>query len=51
MQGLQRVDQHAGNIAARPQNLQRRRVHVLEGVGFTRRDRIAHAGLHIAHQP
>jgi hypothetical protein len=48
MQGLQRVDQHAGDIATRPQHLECGRVHVFERIGFARLHRIAHAGLHIA---
>ena len=48
MQCLQRIDQHAGDIAAPAQHTQAIRVHVFQGVGFAGRQRIADAGLHVA---
>ncbi len=48
MQRLQRVDQDTGDVAPGSQHLQRALGHVGERVGLVRRDRIAHARLHIA---
>ena len=48
MQRLQRIDQHAGDVAARAQHAQRVLRHVVQGVGLARRHRIADAGLHVA---
>ena len=48
MQGLERIDQHAGDVAPPPQHAQRRFGHVGKRIGFVRRRRIADAGLHVA---
>ena len=48
MQRLQRIDQHAGDVAARPQHMQRPLRHVGKRIGLVRRHRIADAGLHVA---
>ncbi len=48
MQRLQRIDQHAGDVAPRPQHMQRPLGHVGQRVGLVRRNRIADAGLHVA---
>ena len=48
MHGLQRVHQHAGDVAARAQYVQRILVHVLERVGLSRARRVADAWLHVA---
>ena len=48
MQRLQRVDQHAGDVAPRPQHMQRPLGHVGQRIGLVRRNRIADAGLHVA---
>ena len=48
VQGLQGVDQHAGDIAPVAQHPQARLVHVLQGIRFAGRQRIAHAGLHVS---
>ncbi|MEY9293182.1 hypothetical protein ABH979_006256 [Bradyrhizobium ottawaense] len=48
MQALQRVDQHAGDVLARAQDVQRLLRHLGEGVGLVRRNRVADAGLHVA---
>ena len=47
VQRLQRVHQHAGDVAARPQHPQRGPVHLLQRVRPLRRRGIAGAGLHI----
>ena len=48
VQRLQRIDQHAGDVAARLQHMQRPLRHVGERIGLVRRHRIADAGLHVA---
>ncbi len=48
MQRLQRIDQHAGDVLAGAQHVQRLLRHVGERVGLVRRHRIADAGLHLA---
>ena len=48
MQRLQRIDQHAGDVAARPQDMQRPLGHVGQRIGLVRRNRVADAGLHVA---
>ena len=48
MQRLQRIDQHAGDVAPRAQHAQRVLGHVLQRVGLVRRQRIADARLHVA---
>ena len=48
VQRLQRIDQHAGDVAPRPQHAQRILGHVLERIGLVRRHRIADARLHVA---
>ena len=48
MQRLQRIDQHAGDVAPRAQHVQRPLRHVGQRVGLVRRHRIADAGLHVA---
>ena len=48
MQRLQRIDQHAGDVATTAQHPQRILGHVLQGVGIARRHRVAHARLHVA---
>ena len=48
MQGLQRIDQYAGDIATAAQHTQRGGIHFFERVGFMRRLRITHPRLHIA---
>ena len=47
MQGLERVDQHAGDVAPRAQHLQRTLVHVAQRVGLARRQWVARPGLHV----
>ena len=47
MQGLQRVDQHAGDVLAVTQHLQGPLVHFLQRVGVAGRQRVAGAGLHV----
>ena len=46
MERLQRVDEHAGDVAARRDHAQRRVVHLLQRVDVADRPRIADAGLH-----
>ena len=48
VQRLQRIDQHAGDVAARAQHVQRPLRHVGQRIGLVRRYRIADAGLHVA---
>ena len=48
MQRLQRIDQHAGDVAAGLQDMQRAFGHVGQRVGLVRRNRVADAGLHVA---
>ena len=48
VQGLQRVDQHAGNVAAGAQHAQAVAVHLLQRISRARRVRVARAGLHVA---
>ena len=48
MQRLQRIDQHAGDVAPAAEHPQGRLVHVLQRVGVARRERIADARLHVA---
>src|SRR5262249_51457904 len=43
---LQRVHEHAGDVAARPENAEAVLAHLLEGVDVPNRTRIADAGLH-----
>jgi len=44
MQRLQRIDQHAGDVAARLQDMQRPLRHVGQRIGLVRRDRVATPG-------
>ncbi len=48
VQRLQRVDQHAGDVAARPQHMERPLGHLGQRIGLVRRNRVADAGLHVA---
>ena len=48
VQRLQRIDQHAGDVLARAQHVQRPLRHVGQRIGLVRRHRIADAGLHVA---
>ena len=48
VQRLQRIDQHAGDVAPRSQDVQRPLRHVGQRIGLVRRNRIADAGLHVA---
>ena len=48
MQRLQRIDQHAGDVAPRPQHAQRILGHFLQRIGLVRGHRIADARLHVA---
>ena len=48
MQRLQRIDQHAGDVLARAQHMQRPLRHVGQRIGLVRRHRVADAGLHVA---
>ena len=48
MQRLQRIDQHAGDVAPLAQHPQRILRHVVQGIGLARRHRIADAGLNVA---
>ncbi len=48
MQSLQRIDEHAGDVAPVLEHPKRGFVHVLQRVGIPRGDRVADAGLHIA---
>ena len=48
MQCLQRIDQHAGDVAPLAQHAQRVVVHLLQRVGLVRGDRVADARLHVA---
>ena len=45
---LQRIHQHAGDVAPVPQHPQRGVAHVPQRVGLARRDRVADARLHVA---
>ena len=47
MQRLQRVDQHARDVAARAQHAERARIHLAQRVGLARRQRVARTGLHV----
>lgn len=47
VQGLQRVDQHAGDVAALAQHTQGVRIHLFQRVGVGRRQRVAGPGLHV----
>ncbi len=47
MQRLQRIDQHAGNVAACSQDVQRLLRHLGERIGLVRGNRIADARLHV----
>ena len=47
VQGLQGVDEHAGDVAPRTQHMQGRLGQLGKGVGFAGRQRVAHAGLHV----
>ena len=44
---LQRIDQHAGDIAPRFEDAERPFRHLGQRIGFVRRDRVSHAGLHV----
>src|SRR5579872_6948097 len=48
VQRLQRIHQHAGDVAPRPQDVKRLLRHFGERIGLVRRDRIADARLHVA---
>ena len=48
VEGLRRIDEHAGDVAAGAQHLEGGFRHVGQRVGFVRRQRIADAGLHVA---
>ncbi len=48
MQRLQRIDQHAGDVLACFQHMERTLRHVGQRIGLVRRHRIADAGLHVA---
>ena len=48
MQRLQRIDQHAGDVAPTLQDTQRPFRHLGQRIGLVRRDRVADAGLHVA---
>ncbi len=48
MQRLQRIDEHAGDVASRPQDAQRIVRHVLECVGLVCRQWVADTRLHVA---
>ena len=47
MKRLQGIHENAGDIAPRPQDMQRPLRHVGEGIGFVRGNRIAHTWLHV----